>query len=168
MRYSGIIIILVIVGFVVASGCAGVSQKKTSNSTTTAAPGLQALSPVGNVDSSLVKPWYVKALIVNKTPKVPVRLTGIQLTFFNNGSFAGYDSCNPYFGRWKADEKRIIISQLQSPANYCSEPMGVMEQESEYFALLTNASFYLVNGEDMVMSDETGNDGLVFKQVFFY
>jgi hypothetical protein len=43
-----------------------------------------------------------------------------------------------------------------------------MEQESEYFALLTNASYYQVNGEDMVMSDETKNDGLVFKQVFFY
>jgi heat shock protein HslJ len=167
MRYSGIIIILVTVGLVLASGCAGLSQKKTSNLTTTGTPGFQALSPGGNA-SSLVKPWYVKALIFNKTPKVPVRLTGIQLTFYNNGSFAGYDSCNPYIGRWKADEKRIIISQLQSPANYCNEPPGVMEQESEYFALLTNASYYLVNGEDMVMSDETKNDGLVFKQVFFY
>jgi len=168
MRYSGMIIILVTVGLVLASGCAGLSQKKTSNSTTTRTPGFQALSTEGNTDSSLVKPWYVKALIFNKIPKVPVRLTGIQLTFYNNGSFAGYDSCNPYIGRWKADEKRIIISQLQSPAHYCSEPPGVMEQESEYFALLTNASFYLVNGEDMVISDETKNDGLVFKQVFFY
>jgi heat shock protein HslJ len=168
MKYSGMIIILVMVGLVLASGCAGLSQKKTSNLATTGTPGIQALSPMGNDASSLVKPWYVKALIFNKTPKVPVRLTGIQLTFYNNGSFAGYDSCNPYIGRWKADEKRIIISQLQSPANYCSEPPGVMEQESEYFALLTNASYYQVNGEDMVMSDETKNDGLVFKQVFFY
>jgi heat shock protein HslJ len=167
MRYSGIIIILVMVGLILASGCAGLSQKKTSNSTKTGTPGFQALSPGGNDPSPLVKPWYVKALISNKTPKIPVRLTGIQLTFYNNGSFAGYDSCNPYFGRWKADEKRIIISQIQSPANYCSEPPGVMEQESEYFALLTNSSYYLVNGEDMVMSDETKNDGLVFKQVFF-
>jgi heat shock protein HslJ len=168
MRYSGIIIILVMVGLVLASGCAGISQKKTSNSSTTGGkPGSLGLYPGGYDASPLVKPWYVKALVFNKTPKVPVRLTGIQLTFFNNGSFEGYDSCNPYFGRWKADEKRIIISQLQSPANYCSEPAGVMEQESEYFALLTNASFYLVNGEDMVMSDETKNDGLVFKQVFF-
>jgi heat shock protein HslJ len=167
MRYSGIIIILVIVGLVLASGCAGLSQKKISNSSTTATPGFQALSPGENDASPLVKPWYVKALIFNKTPKVPVRLTGIQLTFYNNGSFAGYDSCNPYIGRWKADEKRIIISQIQSPATYCSEPPGVMEQESEYFALLTNASYYQVNGEDMVMSDETRNDGLVFKQVFF-
>ena len=162
------IIILVMVGLVLASGCAGLSQKKTSNLTTTGTPAFRALSPVGNADSSLVKPWYVKALIFNKIPKVPVRLTGIQLTFYNNGSFAGYDSCNPYIGRWKANEKRIIISQMQSPANYCSEPPGVMEQESEYFALLTNSSYYLVNGEDMVMSDETKNDGLVFKQVFFY
>jgi heat shock protein HslJ len=168
MRYSGMIIILVMGGLVLASGCTGLFSGKTSDSTTAGKPGFQALTPGGNDVSSLVKPWYVKALIFNKTPKVPVRLTGIQLTFYNNGSFAGYDSCNPYIGRWKADEKRIIISQLQSPANYCSEPPGVMEQESEYFALLTNSSFYLVNGEDMVMSDEMKNDGLVFKQVFFY
>jgi hypothetical protein len=32
---------------------------------------------------------------------------------------------------------------------------------------VANGIVYLVNGEDMVMSDETGNDGLVFKQVFF-
>jgi heat shock protein HslJ len=167
MRNSGLVIILVMVGLVLLSGCAGLSQKKTSDSTTVGKPGSQALLPMGNDASTLVKPWYVKALIFNKTPKVPVRLTGIQLTFYNNGSFAGYDSCNPYAGRWKADEKRIIISEIQSPAHYCNEPPGVMEQESEYFALLTNASYYQVNGEDMVMSDETGTDGLVFKQVFF-
>ncbi len=50
---------------------------------------------------------------------------------------------------------------------YCDEPPGVMEQESEYFALLQNASLYGVNGEDMVLSDDAGNDGLIFKQVFF-
>jgi heat shock protein HslJ len=167
MRYSGMVIILVMVALVLASGCAGLFSGKTSNSSTNGKPGSQALLPGGNATSSLVKPWYVKALIFNKTPKVPVRLTGIQLTFYNNGSFAGYDSCNPYIGQWKADEKRIIISDIQNPANYCNEPPGVMEQESEYFALLTNASNYQVNGEDMVMSDETGTDGLVFKQVFF-
>jgi hypothetical protein len=42
-----------------------------------------------------------------------------------------------------------------------------MEQESEYFALLKNARFYQVSGEDMVLSDGTGKDSLVFKQVFF-
>ena len=167
MRYSGVVIILVMGALILASGCTGLSPMKTSDSATTGKPESHTLSPTTNDVSSLVKPWYVKALIFNKTPKVPVRLTGIQLTFYNNGSFAGYDSCNPYIGRWTADEKRITISQIQSPANICSEPPGVMEQESEYFALLTNASYYQVNGEDMVMSDETGRDGLVFKQVFF-
>ena len=50
---------------------------------------------------------------------------------------------------------------------WCSEPPGVMEQESEYFALLNNASIYVMNGEDMALSDFTGKNGLVFKQVFF-
>ena len=51
---------------------------------------------------------------------------------------------------------------------YCNEPPGVMEQESEYFALLKNASFYGVNGEDMVLSDDGGKNGLIFKRVFFW
>ena len=78
MRNSGTVIILVMVGLVLASGCTSLSQKKTSDSTTTGTPGSQALSHGGNAASALVKPWYVKALIFNKTPKVPVRLTGIQ------------------------------------------------------------------------------------------
>ena len=41
--------------------------------------GSLVLSPNGNDPLSLVGPWYVKALIINATPKVPVRLTGIQL-----------------------------------------------------------------------------------------
>jgi hypothetical protein len=35
------------------------------------------------------------------------------------------------------------------------------------FTLLKNASIYKVNGEDMVLSDDTGKNGLIFKQVFF-
>lgn len=168
MRFSGLVIILVMVGFILASGCTGYVPVKTSTPKNIGQPPASpVISSEGNDASSLVRPWYVKALIFNGTPKVPVRLTGIQLNFYNNGSFDGFDSCNPYTGLWKADEKRIIISQIESPANYCYEPPGVMEQESEYFALLKNASFYLVDGEDMVMSDKTGKDGLVFKQVFF-
>ena len=34
--------------------------------------GSLVLSPNGNDPSSLVGPWYVKALIINATPKVPV------------------------------------------------------------------------------------------------
>jgi heat shock protein HslJ len=96
-----------------------------------------------------------------------VQLTGIQLTFHTNGSFSGFDSCNPYTGRWKADEKHITISRIESPMVWCNEPPGVMEQESAYFTLLNNASFYVMNGEDMALSDTTGKNGLIFKQVFF-
>jgi heat shock protein HslJ len=106
-------------------------------------------------------------LIINGTPHVPVRLTGIQLTFHTNGSFSGFDSCNPYTGMWQADEKYITISRIISPMTYCNEPPGVMEQESEYFALLKNASIYRVNGEDMLLSDDSGKNGLIFKRVYF-
>jgi len=36
------------------------------------------------------------------------------------------------------------------------EPPEVMEQESEYYALLSHGSFYGGNGENMVSSDTSG------------
>src|SRR5512136_2114772 len=156
MRCTGLIIPLVMAGLVLASGCAGYGPVKITDSKNTGQTAYQVPSAEGNSASSLVRPWFVKALIIDGTPKVPVRLTGIQLTFYANGSFGGFDSCNPYVGLWQADEKHITISNLASLTNYCTEPPGVMEQESEYFELLKNARFYRVNGEDMVLSDDTG------------
>jgi heat shock protein HslJ len=167
MGFSGIVITLVMAGFILAAGCTGYRAGKTSDSTETLQTGLDVLSLAGNDPSSLIGPWYVKVLVINGTPKVPVRLTGIQLTFHNNGSFSGFDSCNPYTGIWQADEKHITISRILSPMTYCNEPPGVMEQESEYFALLKNSSFYGVNGEDMILSNDTGKSGLIFKRVYF-
>ena len=167
MRYSGMVIPILMVGFIIASGCTGYAPEKTADSKNSPQTGSHVLSPERNDPSSLVRPWYVKALIINGIPKVPVRLTGIQLTFHNNGSFSGFDSCNPYTGMWQADEKNIAISRINSMKMYCNEPPGVMEQESEYFALLKNASFYGVTGEDMVLSDDTGKNGLIFKRVYF-
>jgi heat shock protein HslJ len=166
MRLSGMVITLVMAGFILAAGCTGYRAGRTSDSTETLQTGL-GVSPAGNDPSSLIGPWYVKVLVINETPKVPVRLTGIQLTFHNNGSFSGFDSCNPYTGIWQADEKHITIILILSPMTYCNEPPGVMEQESEYFALLKISSFYGVNGEDMILSDDTGKSGLIFKRVYF-
>lgn len=166
MRISGMGIVLMMAGCILAAGCAGYLSEKINNPIHTPQSGSPILSS-GNDSSSLVRPWYVKVLIIGGSPKAPVQLTGIQLTFYNNGSFSGFDSCNPYTGRWQADEKHITIREIESPMTWCNEPPGVMEQESEYFALLNNASLYVMNGEDMALSDTTGKNGLIFKQVFF-
>ena len=166
MRGSSIGVSLVMAFLVLTAGCLGNLPEKITESKNITQSVSQNRSSVA-FSSSLVGPWYVKALVINEIPEVPVRLTGIQLTFHDNGTFSGYDSCNPYAGLWKADEKHITLSRIISPMTYCGEPPGVMEQESEYFALLNNASYYGVNGEDMVLSDISGNNGLIFKRVFF-
>lgn len=166
MIRSAIVLVLLMAGCILAAGCAGYLSEKTTDPIRNLQTGSPILSS-GNDPSSLVRPWYVKVLIIGGSPKAPVQLTGIQLTFHANGSFSGFDSCNPYTGRWQADEKRITLRVIESPMIWCSEPPGVMEQESEYFALLNNASIYVMNGEDMALSDFTGENGLVFKQVFF-
>ena len=86
------VITLMMAGFILAAGCIGYPLGKTNDLKNSPQTGSHILSPEGNDPSSLVRPWYVKALIIDGIPKVPVRLTGIQLTFHNNGSFSGYDS----------------------------------------------------------------------------
>ena len=167
MRYSGIVVIFMMVSLILSAGCTGYPPVKTTDAKNSLQGFSLNFSSDRNDSSALVGPWYVKALVIEGIPKVPVRLTGIQLTFQNNGSFSGYDSCNPYAGLWQTHEKQITISRIISPLIYCGEPPGVMEQESEYFALLRNASSYRVNGEDMVLSDTTGKNGLIFKKVYF-
>jgi heat shock protein HslJ len=94
----------VIVSLILSAGCTGYPTVKTADAKNSPQSGSLNLSSGGNDPSALVGPWYVKALVIEGTPKVPVRLTGIQLTFQNNGSFSGYDSCNPYAGLWQADK----------------------------------------------------------------
>ena len=101
------------------------------------------------------------------SPPHPWPLTGITIQFDTIGSFSGYDSCNPYTGSWKVDNRHISISGLSGEGHQCDAPPGVMEQEGRYFAILRNATGYVINGENMAISDGSGKNRLVYKQVFF-
>ncbi len=82
------------------------------------------------------------------------------------GSFSGYDSCNGYTGAWQTDGRHISISGIKREGLSCPGPPGVMKQEEQYFAILRNASDYVINGEDMAISDGSGKNRLIYKQVF--
>ena len=77
--------------------------------------------------------------------------TEISANFGTDGDLAGNAGCNQYFTSYTADEGTIEIGQVGSTMRYCTEPVGVMEQESEFLAALESATTYSIRGDVLEM-----------------
>ena len=87
-------------------------------------------------------------------------LDGTNLTadFGKDGTLSGNSGCNRYTGEFKVTGNQITIGPLASTMMACSEPEGVMEQESQYLAALQSAATYEIEGN--VMQLRTKDDAL--------
>jgi len=85
----------------------------------------------------------------------------VTLTFGNDGNLAGSAGCNRYFASWQASGSSLTVGQAASTMMYCGEP-GVMDQESAYLGLLPEAGSFTLNGDNLVISDKSGNAILTF------
>ena len=87
-------------------------------------------------------------------------LDGTTLTadFGKDGTLSGNSGCNTYSGEYKVSGNQITIGPLASTMMACSEPEGVMEQETQYLAALQSAAIYEIEGN--VMQLRTKDDAL--------
>ena len=70
-------------------------------------------------------------------------LVGTVLTaIFDDGSLSGTSGCNSYFTSYAVDGDSIGVGPIGSTMAFCSEPAGVMDQESTYVSLLERADRY--------------------------
>ena len=86
-------------------------------------------------------------------------VTGTTLTaeFGKDGTLSGNGGCNNYSGPYTVDGDKIKIGPLASTMMACSDPEGVMEQETQYLAALQMAESYQVEGQvlELRRSDQT-------------
>jgi heat shock protein HslJ len=87
-------------------------------------------------------------------------LAGTNLTadFGKDGNLSGNAGCNTYSGAYKVNGDQITIGPLVSTMMACSEPEGVMEQETQYLAALQSAATYQIEGN--VLQLRTKEDAL--------
>ncbi len=78
-------------------------------------------------------------------------LAGTTLTanFGEDGTLTGNSGCNDYSGPYKVTGNQIGIGPLSSTKKACSDPVGVMDQESQYLAALENAQVFIVEGNTL-------------------
>lgn len=79
-------------------------------------------------------------------------LAGTVLTaIFDDGSISGTSGCNSYFTSYAVDGDSIGIGPIGSTRAFCSEPEGVMDQESAYLSLLGDADRYERNDDRLTL-----------------
>jgi heat shock protein HslJ len=92
-------------------------------------------------------------------------LTGTELTFeFDEASVSGLSGCNTFSGSYEASgEYRVVGGQsinfgpLRSTAAACLGPDGIMEQESQFHAALSNTRLWRLVGSNLELRDVDGS-----------
>lgn len=82
--------------------------------------------------------------------------TTITVEFGEDGTVSGNSGCNSYGGTYKVTGKQIEIGPLASTMMYCTEPAGLMDQETQYLAALQTATAYGVEGTKLELRTSTG------------
>jgi heat shock protein HslJ len=85
-------------------------------------------------------------------------MSGTSLTadFGSDGTLSGNSGCNSYSGSYKLTGSQITVGPLASTKKFCSDPAGVMDQESQYLAALQTAATYQVEGSTLELRTQAG------------
>jgi heat shock protein HslJ len=82
--------------------------------------------------------------------------TEITANFAEDGQLSGSSGCNTYTATYESEDEAISIGPPGLTRQFCAEPEGVMEQESEYLAALQTAATYRIEGNSMNMRTADG------------
>lgn len=101
-------------------------------------------------------PWTVTGYNNGRGGVVSV-IIGTELTMsFADGTVGGSAGCNQYSGPYELNGDQISVGPLANTERACSEPEGIMQQESEFLAALQSAATYTVDGDRLDMYREDG------------
>ena len=86
-------------------------------------------------------------------PACPIAGTELTATFGDDATLSGSSGCNTYTAAYTTDKGAIEIADVADTKKACSEPAGVMEQESSYLALLPRVASFRVDGPVLELID---------------
>ena len=82
--------------------------------------------------ASITGSWTVTGVNTGDAIVSPIVGTELTAVFADDGSLTGSAGCNTYTTTYTADAGDIQIEPAASTKKFCSEPEGVMEQETAY------------------------------------
>lgn len=87
----------------------------------------------------------------------------VTAAFGEDGKISGNAGCNSYSGPYVVSGKSISIGPLAMTEMYCTEPDGVMGQESAYLAAVQSAASYRIGAGELILMDAAGRRMAVFE-----
>jgi len=136
-----------------AAGC-------TSN--VTPSPNATITSPTSSTLQLEGTTWKLTSLATETGMNNTLPNTTITAKF-DDGNVTGSSGCNRYFGSYQVNKTEIQIGQVGSTLMFCTDPDGVMIQESSYVLLLKNVTSYTISDNALTLSDGLGDPQLVFE-----
>ena len=95
---------------------------------------------------------------INSTPVIE----GTQpYLVFEKDSAGGSGGCNNTGGEYKVAGNRLTFDYVFSTEMYCMDPEGVMDQESSFLNILSNAATFSISGNQLAIQAQDGGQ-LIF------
>ncbi len=102
-------------------------------------------------------PWQLMAYNNGQGGLVST-ITGsnVTATFDDNGGLSGFAGCNNYTASYEVTADTIGIGSGVSTRKFCTQPEGVMAQETAYLQALEMAEVYTIEGSTLILSTTEG------------
>ena len=105
--------------------------------------------------------WTLK-LIYNGREWRPVVLVSTVTAQFEGDQMSGSGGCNTYQATVARAGETLTISNVASTEQTCSDPAGVMDQETTYLSMLSSVTGYQAAGHALALLDADGQAILMF------
>jgi len=105
--------------------------------------------------------WSLESFHTGEAVSSVISGTAITAVFFDDGRVAGSAGCNRYFGQYTVTGTSLSIGAVGATKMNCGTP-GVMQQESTFLAVLSQAKTFTINGDRLTLTDAKGITGLSF------
>jgi heat shock protein HslJ len=105
--------------------------------------------------------WTLTGYSARGTLEPVIPGTSISAEFGEENRVTGTSGCNHYFAEYSVSGDRLTIGAVGSTLMYCSGK-GIMEQETAYLGLLSDAARFGIQGDDLHIYDTQGNEILHF------
>jgi|WetSurMetagenome_2_1015567.scaffolds.fasta_scaffold390020_1 heat shock protein HslJ len=169
MKHTSLILLVFLAIALLVAGCASQQpavQPATPAATQNPAPVQTATPAATSVPAQLAGDWTLTTMGIQGGTAVTYPTTAISLTFNQDGSLAGYDGCNNYFGTFTLTGtttpkgQGMALSGIGSSKKYCAE---LANQEQQYLNILSKTNAYVVDGTQLTLTGEMG-DVLIYQR----
>jgi heat shock protein HslJ len=99
--------------------------------------------------------WTLESIHTGDAVSSVLAGTTITAVFNKDGRITGSAGCNQYFASYNVTGTSLMVSQAGSTKMACGAP-GVMQQESSYLTLISQAKTFAIKGDRLTLADTKG------------